>query len=782
MTDQSHAHLNRRASDLLGVERFFELSSDLLCILDAQGNFLRLSDSWQPTLGVALGELQARPVTDWVHPDDLEATIAALAGNRRGERVSGFVNRFRTGSGGWCHLSWNSAPAETDGLIFAVARVVSDRVREREAFYHAAIEATNDGFWLADPQGRIVDANSAYARMSGYSLDELRAMGIADVEVMEDEADVAARMAAIRASGTSIFETRHRRKDGSVWDVEVTVLFSDIDGGRCFAFLRDLRRRRRAETLLKARLHLSDVGRSGDIDRLMTEVLDAAERLTGSSIGFFHFVDPGQSTLSLHAWSTNTLARMCTAEGKGAHYPVAEAGLWADCLRTGEPLVCNDYGAAPNRRGMPDGHAVVSRLLSVPIPGRQGFVAVIGVGNKTEDYVPDDIDLVRELATIAMDIVNWLRAQSDQRALSDALAATAREWSAAMDSFQGGVAILDAKRRLIRANQAFFALTASQPDDRLGKHVHCLQDVGESIADCPLCDALSKDQPWHATLEADDPANPSGRPLEVRLAPIADETGAARSLLLSLYDLSETREREIQMARTIDQLTDSNAELERFAQVAAHDLQEPARRQVLYSQLLLRLLQGQLDEEKQRYFGYIMDGALRMRDMVRELHTYADAGRLPQADEAVDLDQVLADVLSALDHDIDESGAQVSVVGLGRVAGRRPRLHLLLLNLLSNALKFHRPGTPPCITVSALDHDGWLEVAIADNGIGIPREHRANLFGLFRRVHAVGDRPGMGMGLAQCRRIVEALGGRIWIDDGCVQGTIVRFTLPRAQV
>jgi PAS domain S-box-containing protein len=860
----------RRASDVLGIERFFELSSDLLCIASATGVFLRLSRSWTRVLGWSLEELTARPFIDFIHPEDRSATLQAMGDLADGLPILVHVNRYRTKAGGYRTLSWRSTPTEEDGLVFAVARDITDeaalraevdflgglvnhsrdpiyclspargfvltyvneaacalvgrsrdqiigqpvwrfdpamdaermadiwakirnssvpvmvtgafqlsggttvpveisasaihhagedyivgsirdisvrraaerQVREREAFYRGAIEATADGFWLTDPAGHILDVNSAYARMSGYSEAELRGMRIADIEALEQADDVIERIARIRNSGSATFEGRHRRKDGSLWDVEVTVIYSDIEGGRCFAFLRDLRRRRRADTLLKARLNLSEVGRLGSVDALMAEVQNVAQRLTASTTGFFRFVEPDPQ------------------------YPTV-------------PLICNagpDLSAMP---GMPGEDRPVRRLLAVPVRGEDGFTAILGVGDKAADYDQDDLDVVLDLAAIALDIINWVRSEQAQRDLAEALTRTAQQWNAAMDSFQAGIAVIDDQHRLVRANAAFFSLTASRPERRLGKVLHCLTDLDERNETCPLCLDLEKWERRELVLEADAPGNPSGLPLELRLSPIRDGAGQAMGMLLSLYDLTGARDQERRMVQTIAELTRSNAELERFAQVAAHDLQEPTRRQVLYAQLLQRKRAEQIDDETRTYLDRIIEDALKMREMVRGLNDYSQTNRSVVPSEMVDLDRVMLDVRSALYREIETSGAVLTCAPLGEVPGNRSRLQLLMVNLLSNALKFRRPGIAPVIFVIGEAQPAGLTVTVSDNGVGIPEESRTDLFTMFRRLNPHDRAAGPGMGLAQCRRIVEDLGGRIWLEGNESGGTSVRLTLPR---
>jgi len=651
-------------------------------------------------------------------------------------------------------------------------RVVERQLRQREALYRASVEAAIDGFWQVSRDGHILDVNSAYSRLSGYSLDELRGMHISQLEADERVEDVEVRIARLLEHGGESFEARHRRKDGSLWDVEVNILYSDMDGGRFFVYLRDLRRRRQAELLLRARLRLAEMARDNDIDSLMTEVLDTAERLTASNIGFFHFVDPDQSSLRLQAWSTNTLNNMCKAEGKGQHYPVAEAGVWADCLRQGRPIICNDYEQAEGKHGLPQGHAPISRLVSVPVAGEGGFGAILGVGNKFEDYDDDDVATLVELSTMTMDIVNRVRADIERQKMANELAHAAEQWSVAMETFQGGIALLDGENRLVRANSAFFSLTGTD-SGRVGSVVSGVFTSNEDGLD-PLFAAGDAE----TVMEAGDPGNLAGCPLEVRIASIRDNQGAIDGRVVSLYDLSHVREQESRLEATIAELTRSNAELERFGQVAAHDLQEPTRRQVLFAQMLQKKLGDSLEPEHRQYLDFMIADALKMRDMVRALNVYHRVGQSVRPVETVEMDRVAADVIGTLSDEINVSKARLCMAPLGEVPGERARLHLLLVNLLGNALKFRHPMRRPKIQISVAETEsGFAEFSIADNGIGIPEQYRASMFTLFRRMDAKQD--SSGMGLAQCRRIVEDMGGRIWLEGNDMGGTTVKFTLPR---
>lgn len=174
---------------------------------------------------------------------------------------------------------------------------------------------------------------------------------------------------------------------------------------------REIRERKSNQAILAARLRLIDLAPSHDLTELLRATLDEAEALTGSTIGFYHFIAADQQTIALQTWSTNTIRNMCRAEGEDRHYPLDQAGIWVDCVRQGRPLIHNDYAGLPYRKGLPPGHAPVVRLLTVPVTREGGIVAILGVGNKARDYSTRDMSAVAALADLAWDIVESKRLQ-----------------------------------------------------------------------------------------------------------------------------------------------------------------------------------------------------------------------------------------------------------------------------------------------------------------------------------------------------------------------------------
>lgn len=170
--------------------------------------------------------------------------------------------------------------------------------------------------------------------------------------------------------------------------------------------LQQYQQRSQSENILRARLRLINFANTHSLDELLQFTLDQVELLTGSTIGFFHFLESDQKTLRLQAWSTHTLQHMCNAEGKDRHYDVEQAGVWADAIRNRQPAIHNDYASLPNRKGMPEGHAVVEREIVIPIMRDNLVMAILGTGNKPQDYTASDMEVVSTYADFAWDVID----------------------------------------------------------------------------------------------------------------------------------------------------------------------------------------------------------------------------------------------------------------------------------------------------------------------------------------------------------------------------------------
>jgi signal transduction histidine kinase len=235
-----------------------------------------------------------------------------------------------------------------------------------------------------------------------------------------------------------------------------------------------------------------------------------------------------------------------------------------------------------------------------------------------------------------------------------------------------------------------------------------------------------------------------------------------------------------QLEAQAEELTRSNRDLEQFAYVASHDLQEPLRKVASFCQLLQRRYSGQLDERADQYIYFAVDGAQRMQRLINDLLAFSRIGRITSGFADVDLNRTITEVVGQREGMLEYAGGEVTWDELPVVRGEEPLLTALLGNLVGNSLKFRRPNVPPKVHVGCRRVGEEWEVSCADNGIGIDPEYVDKVFVIFQRLHAKDAYPGTGIGLSICKKIVEYHGGRIWIDTERREGTLIMFTLPVA--
>ena len=258
-----------------------------------------------------------------------------------------------------------------------------------------------------------------------------------------------------------------------------------------------------------------------------------------------------------------------------------------------------------------------------------------------------------------------------------------------------------------------------------------------------------------------------------------DVESMRRRILAELEVVNDARARLEE--QTVD-LQRSNAELEQFAYVASHDLQEPLRKVASFTGMLQHRYQGQLDERADQYIEFAVDGAKRMQVLINDLLAFSRVGRVGAEQALVEFDDVAADAVKNLGAAIEESGARVDIQpGLPVVRGDRSLLSALLQNLIGNAIKFCAEGTTPEVKVRAVRGESDYVFTVSDNGIGIAPRYADRIFVIFQRLHPKEDFSGTGIGLAMCRKIVEFHGGHIWLDgeeSAEASGATFHFTLP----
>src|SRR5213083_2828686 len=267
--------------------------------------------------------------------------------------------------------------------------------------------------------------------------------------------------------------------------------------------------------------------------------------------------------------------------------------------------------------------------------------------------------------------------------------------------------------------------------------------------------------------------------VDLSVALACDASGVPQYEIALFEDITERKKAEAALREAHEELKRSNAELEQFAYVASHDLQEPLRMVSSYTQLLMRRYGDKLDGDAKEFTAFIVDGATRMKQLIEDLLAYSRVGTRDKNFKPVDSESSLKRALTNLRAAIQDSGATVTQDKLPTIHCDEVQLAQLFQNLIGNALKFRKPDVAPAVHVGAAEQGAEWEFMVRDNGIGIEPQYFERIFMVFQRLHDKGEYPGTGIGLAIVKKVVERHGGRIWVQSQPGAGTTFHFTMPK---
>lgn len=340
-----------------------------------------------------------------------------------------------------------------------------------------------------------------------------------------------------------------------------------------------------------------------------------------------------------------------------------------------------------------------------------------------------------------------------------------------------GIIVTDGEGRIEYVNRCLCATTGYSREEMIGRNPRMLKGGDKSREDYQaLWRSIKSGMPWHGEFH-NRRKDGSLYWEKAVIAPVRDPEGSITHFVAVKEDVTEKKARDDELRRMVNYLTEANAELERFAFIASHDLREPLRTIAAFAQLLQRRYGGQLDADADTYIDLMVGGAKRMDALITDLLVYSQLSGDATRAGTVDLAQVCTAALGHLGRTIRASGADITVDPLPQVVGDAAQLTQVFENLIDNALKFRRPDAVPKLRIWAVpEKDGRWTISVADNGIGIETSEQ-DIFEVFRRLHTADKYPGTGVGLAICKRIIRRLGGRIWFEPASDGGSVFRFTL-----
>src|SRR6185436_18091140 len=612
-------------------------------------------------------------------------------------------------------------------------------LRESEERFRQTFELAASGIGHIDLEGRFIKANRALCRILGYSAEELAGRTVKEVSHPDDRGVTDAERERMRSGQIESvhFEKRYLRKDGETVWVDLTVaLVRDADGRPQYeiAVFEDISERKQAEAALSEQTERLQIGQAAA--RMIIMDWDIVQdRITWSD-------SP--------EWLRGPLP-------ESGRYPLFKEQIHPED---------RDRFLATRALAIESLQGQTQEFRLVRTDGE-----VLWLLSSQRVFAGDSGKAVRMLAAM-LDITERKRAEQalhDSESRFRSLTALSSDWYWEQDE----------KFR--------FTMVSGGIEDNIG--VPAAQFIGRSRWETPAVGVTPEEMAAHkALLEAHKPfeefeygrLDPEGRLhyISVNGEPVFDESGTFRGYRGTGRDITARRLAAEQLKAAHDELARSNAELEQFAYVASHDLQEPLRMVASYTQLLGKRYGERLEGDAQEFMGYIVDGAGRMKQLIEDLLAYSRVGTRGREFRKVKLEAVLNRARSNLRAALEESGAVLTQNPLPEVEGDEPQLVQLLQNLIGNAIKF-RGKAEPRIHVSAADRKSDLEITVRDNGIGIEPQYFARIFMVFQRLHDKGRYPDTGIGLAICKKVVDRHGGRIRVESEPGKGSSFIFTLPK---
>jgi PAS domain S-box-containing protein len=523
--------------------------------------------------------------------------------------------------------------------------------------------------------------------------------------------------------------------------------------------------------LLGISMELSRFSSTHSLDEVLQKFLDEAEVLTGSQIGFFHFMDEDQKTLHLQHWSTNTMKNMCKTNSKGAHYPVEQAGVWVDCVREGKPVIHNDYASLPHKKGLPEGHAPVIRELVVPVFRGGKIRVILGVGNKKEEYDTHDVKLVQSLADMAWDVVERKRLEVVQK-----------KSVAVIQNMQDVVLTLNSEGDILFANVgAADILGVSTEELKLQNISRFLTDMEKELVQQKVENACLKNEKAEIDILLKS-SEGNLQPVYAVLVPLHMESQQITECIFIARDISLFKKQEEEKEKLHTQLIQSQ-KMEAIGKLAggiAHDLNNILA--VIIGHTDLNLFS--MDKESPHYasFSAIQKASDRAAQLIKKLLIYS-RNQISQF-QPIQLNDLIKDSVDMLIRLMGEDIQLKTRLGkdLWMIMGDGVNLQQMIMNISINARDAMEDGGVLVIeSENTVLKEGseeslntglkgrLVKIRFQDSGSGMSQEMLERIFEPFYTTKPEGK--GTGLGLSVVFGVVENHRGRVLVNSTPDKGT-----------
>ena len=774
------------------------------------GKLLRVNQRYCDIVGHPKSDLLNLTFQDITHPEDLDADVAQVKQLLAGQiKTFDMEKRYiqKDGTVTWAHLTCSiiRGQGSNPDYLLGVLEDINARKKTEEMLrlYERAICTTPDHMSFVDRNYIYSMVNDVYATKFGKSKVDIIGHSVAellgeDIFLQTIKPNLDRTFAGEKVHYQSLFSlqkgiqqyldvsyTPYREVDGTVTGAVVSVRdISDI-----YAAERTLTHQtRRAEALLD----LPQLAEQLDEHDFMRQAQEIAKTLTESQIVFLYIVHEDEATFE----RINELQEPLTTFGHAVsetRLPIDQAGILADILHQRKPVLCN-CACGPSlheegflkQQGLLKEHETLNRLLSVPVMENGKVVMLTGVANKSSNYTDLDIETVQLIFNLVWRTIQHYRALQTSRLLA-----------AVVESTNDAIITNDVNGTITSWNVGAEKLLGYSASEVIGQSITMLFTKTEGVAKVTQILEELKQGKNIDQLETVQ-HHKDGTPLHVSItiSPLKDRTDQVIGSSAIMRNISvrimteqvlnaEIRERQ-RAIRTLQlttkQLADSNQELQDFAYVASHDLQEPLRKVQVFGDRLSQTCQNELSEKGQDYLARMLNAAIRAQTLINDLLSFSRVTTQAKPFTQTDLNQVMAGVLSDLEVRIAQTGATIAVDPLPTIDADPTQMRQVFQNLLGNALKFHTPGVAPQIQVNvqcySLKGQEVCELKVIDNGIGFDVKYCDRIFQPFQRLHGRKTYEGSGIGLAICRKVTHRHGGTLRAESQPGQGATFIATLP----
>jgi len=596
--------------------------------------------------------------------------------------------------------------------------------------YGHLMRFASDAVILTDQDHTVVQANDAAGEMLGYTAEQLVGLSLGDL-MDSDDAESSSSLFTQEAGRSHI---RHCRYDGTTFEAEISIRRIDTDSEILYLMIsRDMTQQQQAAAALA----------------------ESEERFRGlvmlAPFPMMAHAEDGTVVLINNAWTALT-------------------GYRAEDIPTTRDWTLKAYGFEA-----PEVDAEIESLYGITEPRVEGEYVIRTAAGELRTWDFTSVPLGRDsqgrriIVSSASDVTDRKQAQLE-------LASSEARFRSIVNSAPSAIYLYqvrdDGRLVLTSANPASDRIIGIDHSGLIGLTI---EEAFPALVDTEIPDmyrAVARGDIGSQTFEI-----PYGDDRFTGYYSVTVFRTEPGTVAVDFIDITERKLAAEELLARTDDLVRSNSELEKFAYIASHDLQEPLRMITSYTQLLARRYSDQLDAEAQEYIEFAVDGAKRMQNLINELLVYSRVGTVGEHFIESDLDSVLDDVLKAIEVALQESGATVTHDPLPTVACDPMQIGQVLQNLLTNAIKF-RGKDAPVVHVGAVRSEGQWTFSVRDNGLGIEPAYFDLVFVIFQRLESRAEYPGTGMGLAICKRIVERHGGRIWVESTLGEGATFYFTLP----